>query len=478
MKIILVQPPLTLEERYGVKHQSGGETIPLGLLYLAASARADGYPVKIIDAEILGLNIKAATEKIIAENPGLVGFTAVTVSVDNAAAVAKEIKELRPDIITVIGGHHLTTAPEETLNRFPHFDVGVIGEGEKTLSELTGVVKESGFDKSRLRSVNGLIFKDESGEKFVITPPRSRTRNLDDLPKPAFDLLPNLLAYSPPVHTVKKFPACNLVTSRGCPGQCVFCTRSVYGNALSAHSAEYMVDLVMELYQKYGIREIQFRDDNFTVFKPRLFRFCELMKDKKLNLVWTALARVDMVEPGMLKAMEEAGCWQVWYGVESGNNNILKLIKKNTTKEQIKKAIDWTKKAGIGVGAFFIMGHPGETKETLQETIDFALSLKIDEFHCTLMTPMPGSEIYKNWQKYGVFDNDWKKLSNWKAVFVPFGLTKEDLEKYNQKFFRKFYFRPRIVWGYVKRIRSPKHFFVYFSGFLALLEWVFKKRKT
>ena len=142
----------------------------------------------------------------------------MTVSVDNAAAVAKEIKESRPDIITVIGGHHLTTAPEETLNRFPQFDIGVIGEGEKTLSALALVIKESGFDKDKLRNVNGLIFKDEKSEKFVVTPPCGRIRDLDTLPKPAFDLLPNLLDYSPPAHTVKKFPACNLVTSRGCPG--------------------------------------------------------------------------------------------------------------------------------------------------------------------------------------------------------------------------------------------------------------------
>lgn len=478
MKITLVQPPLTLEERYGIKHQSGGETIPLGLLYLASSIRADGYPVKIIDAEILGLNTKAATEKILAEEPGMVGFTAVTVSVDNAAAVAEEIKKTNPNIITVIGGHHLTTAPEETLKRFPQFDIGVIGEGEKTILELATVVKDFGFDKEKLKSVNGLIFREDNGEKFFKTSPRARNRDLDALPKPAFDLLPNLSDYSPPVHTVKKFPACNLVTSRGCPGQCTFCTRSVYGNSLSAHSAEYMMDLIEELYYKYGVREVQFRDDNFTVFKPRLFKFCELMKKKKLDLVWTALARVDMVQPEMLKAMKEAGCWQVWYGVESGNNEILKIIKKNTTKDQIRNAVNWTKQAGMGVGAFFIMGHPGETKETLEETIDFALSLKIDEFHCTLMTPMPGSEIYRNWHKYGTFDNDWKKLSNWKPVFVPFGLTKEELEKYNQKFFRKFYFRPRIVLGYIKRIRSPKHFVVYLSGFMALLEWVFKKRQA
>ena len=135
MKIVLVQPPLTLEERYGIKHQSGGETIPLGLLYLASSIRASGYQTMIIDAEILGLNIKIAAEKILSENPGIVGFTAVTISIDNAAAVAEEIKKSRPDIVTVVGGHHLTTIPEETLNRFRQFDIGVIGEGEKTLSD-------------------------------------------------------------------------------------------------------------------------------------------------------------------------------------------------------------------------------------------------------------------------------------------------------------------------------------------------------
>jgi len=474
MRITLVQPPLTLEERYGVKHQSGGETIPLGLAYLASSARAMGHEANIIDAEILNLDIANATKEILAHSPDLVGFTAVTISVDNAAAVAREIKKIRPDITTVIGGHHLSTAPEETFELFPSFDVGVIGEGEHTLVELLSAIEQYGFNKEKFKNINGLIFRGEEGG-LVLTPPRARTLDLDSLPKPAFDLLPNLIQYSPPAHTVKKFPACNLVTSRGCPGQCIFCTRSVYGNILSCHSAQYMMDLVLWLYRDYGIREIQFRDDNFTVFKPRLFKFCELLKEEKLDLVWTALARVDMVEPKMLKAMEEAGCWQIWYGIESGNEQILKLIKKNTTKEQIKNAVNWTKQAGMDMGAFFIMGHPGETKETLQETIDFALSLPIDEFHCTFMTPMPGAEIYKNYSQYGTFDNNWKKLNNWEPVFVPFGLTKKDLIDYNRKFFRKFYFRPRIVFSYLKRLKSPKHLKIYFSGFLALLEWIFRK---
>lgn len=477
MTITLVQPPLSLKERYGVEHQSGGETIPLGLTYLASAAREAGHSVSILDAEILSLGINETAQRILERNPDLVGFTAVTISIDNAAAVAREIKKVRPQIITVIGGHHFTTAPEETLKVFNDFDIGVIGEGEKTLVELAGVLKKNGLDKEKLKGVNGLIFQDSAGN-FFVAPPRQRTLNLDSLPKPAFDLLPNLTQYSPPAHTVKKFPACNLVTSRGCPGQCVFCTRSVYGNILSHHSAGYMMELVLELYNRYGIREIQFRDDNFTVFKPRLFEFCRMLKEKKLDLVWTALARVDMVEPQMLKAMKEAGCWQIWYGIESGNDGILKLIKKNTTKDIIKKAIDWTSQAGLGVGAFFIMGHPGETKETIEETIGFALSLPIDEFHCTFMTPMPGAEIYKTWPQFGSFDGGWKKLNNWQPVFVPFGLTRDDLEKYSKKFFRKFYFRPRIIFNYIKRLRSPKHLKIYFSGFLALLEWIFRKKSA
>ncbi|MFA5124389.1 MAG: radical SAM protein [Patescibacteria group bacterium] len=477
MRIILVQPPLTLEERYGIKSKSGGESIPLGLVYLAAAVRAAGHEVSIIDAEIMDLGTVATTERVLAADPAIVGFTAVTISIDNAAAVAREIKKIKPGIITLIGGHHLSTAPEETLKLYPKFDLGIIGEGERTLVELLSILSQNGLSKDQLRQVNGLIFKSDVSDEFIITAPRARIIDLDALPQPAFDLLPDLVKYSPPVHTVKKFPASTLVTSRGCPGQCTFCTRSVYGNVLSAHSAEYMMELVLLLYYKYGIREIQFRDDNFTVFKPRLYKFCELLKEKKLDLVWTALARVDMVEPEMFKVMKEAGCWQVWYGVESGNENILKLIKKNTTKEQIRSAINWTKGAGIDVGAFFIMGHPGETRETIKETIDFALSLKIDEFHCTLMTPLPGSEISGNYSQYGTFDKDWKKMNEWEPVFVPFGLTREELIASNRLFFRKFYFRPRIILNYVKRLRSPKHVKIYFLGFLALCEWILSGKK-
>lgn len=478
MKIIFVHPPLTLKERYGVDHQSGGETTPLGLCYLAAATRDAGYDTSIIDAEILGYGKDSAVKEILKLNPDVVGFTAVTISIDNAAAVAEEIKKINPKIITLIGGHHLTTVPEETMRLYPQFDIGVIGEGEETVCELLKILSESGKNFEKIKNVNGLIFKEsQNAEKYIFTPTRFRNLKLDSLPRPAFDLLPDLKLYSPPAHTVKKFPAVNLVTSRGCPGQCVFCTRSVYGNVLSHHSAEYMMDLVRWLYNDYGIREIQFRDDNFTVFKPRLYEFCEMLEKEKLNLSWTALARVDMVDLNMLQAMKKAGCWQVWYGVESGNEEILKIIKKNTNKEQIRNAIKWTKKAGMDVGAFFIIGHPGETRATMEETIDLALSLPIDEFHCSFMTPLPGAELYKTWEKYGKFENNWKNLNGWLPVFVPRGTTKEELESYNKMFFRKFYFRPRIVLNYLRRVRSFHHFKVYFKGFLALTEWILRKRK-
>lgn len=480
MKITFVHPPLTLKERYGVESQSGGETTPLGLCYLAAATRKVGYDTSIVDAEILGYGKNMAVSEILKLNPDIVGFTAVTISVDNAAAVASEIKKTRPEIITLIGGHHLTTVPEETMRLYPEFDIGVIGEGEETVCELLKVLNKHGKTYEKLKNVNGLIFKENrknGSEKYFFTPTRFRNLKLDSLPYPAFDLLPDLKLYSPPAHTVKKFPAVNLVTSRGCPGQCVFCTRSVYGNTLSRHSAKYMLDLVRWLYKDYGIREIQFRDDNFTVFKPRLYEFCEMLAKEKLNLSWTALARVDMIDLKMLKAMKVAGCWQVWYGIESGNEDILRLIKKNTNKEQIRNAVKWTKEAGMDVGAFFIIGHPGETKDTIKETIDLALFLPIDEFHCSFMTPLPGAELYRTWEKYGAFENNWKNLNGWLPVFTPFGLTKEELVRSNKMFFRKFYFRPRIVLNYLKRVRSFHHFKIYFKGFLALTEWIIRRRK-
>ena len=468
--IVFVSPPLTLRERYGVDRQSGGETTPLGLAFLAGVTRQAGYETHIVDSEILGLTPEGACDAIMSYKPDVVGFTAVTISVHNAATVARLITNIDKKVITLLGGHHISAVPRETMKLFPEFDIGVLGEGEVTIVELLDALKSGGS----LKDVKGLILRE--GDDFLLTGKRDRLKELDSLPLPAWDLLPKISDhYCPPVHTVKKLPAATLVTSRGCPGRCVFCARIVYENKGTYFSAGRVMEMVNDFYYNYGIREIQFRDDNFTVFRKRLLELCKKLKEANLDLAWSSTGRVDTVTPEVLKAMKEAGCWQIWFGIESGSQRILDLVKKGTTIKGIKDAIKWTREAGINPCGFFIIGHPGETKESIQETINFAVDLDLAECHATFMTPFPGSDLYLTAEKYGSFENDWKKLNGWTPMFVPYGLTKEELKYYSNHLYKRFFFRPKVIISYLFKIRSRKHLAFYLQGFWALLSFLRKK---
>jgi len=472
-KILFINPPLTIMERYGLKYQSGGQTPPLGLTNLAASLRERGFDVKILDGAALSLSCEEVAQLTIKKNPDFVGLTAVTSSIGNTSKVASLIKEHLNKVKIIIGGPHFTAIPEKTLQLYPQFDIGCFGESDYTISELISSLT-AGKD---LRQVKGLFLR-ENGN-LLFTGLRERVRDLDNLPFPAWDLLPNLAKYyCPPVHTLKKIPASMLVTSRGCPGQCIFCDRSMFGNNVSFYSASYVMAMIKNLYQNYGIREIQFRDDNFVAIKKRLMELCNLLITEKLDIVWTCMGRADMINPEMLNMMKRAGCWQIWYGIESGSQKVLDVINKKITLEEIKKAVLETEKAGIEPCATFIIGHPTETEDSINATIKFSLSLPLKEAHFSFMTPFPGSLLYEKAGEFGTFNNDWKMLSGWFPVFVPKELTEDKLVFFNKQAFRKFYFRPRIVLSYLKKIKTLTHLRIYLNGFLALLEFLIKGRES
>jgi anaerobic magnesium-protoporphyrin IX monomethyl ester cyclase len=468
-KIVLINPPLTSEERYGTRFMAGGNPPPLGLANLAAMTRANGYETSIIDAAALGLNTSTIVKMVLDAGRPYVGITGATIAFDNMARLAGELKSADRNIKVIAGGPHLTAVPEETLRRCQDFDIGVIGEADYTLVELLNTL-EGGVP---LDGVPGLILR-QNGNLYR-TALREPIRDMDALPMPAWDLLPDMgRFYCPPAHTVKRIPAALLIASRGCPGQCIFCDRSVFGNHLRAYSARYTLAMIKELYEKYGIREVQLRDDNFLAFRKRMVELCGLLKQEKLDIVWTCAGRVDMINPEILKLMKQAGCWQIWYGIESGSQTVLDAIKKHTRLDQIEKTIEMTRAAGIEPCGFFIIGNPTETRETLGATLEFALRLPLAEAHFSIMTPFPGSEIYDRASEFGTFDNDWKKLNGWQPVFVPYGLTSADLTRSSQKALRAFYFRPRLILGYLKKIRSFRHIKVYLRGLLALVEFLLK----
>lgn len=464
--IVLVTPPVTLEERYG-KLSWAANTLPsLGILYLASVLRKDGYHVSVIDASSLGFSQKELIEKIVTLQPKYLGISATTLSISHAASLADEVKKTLYDTKIIIGGPHLTAIPEETMECFRCFDLGVIGEGEETVKELIQTLEHGGD----ITDIPGIIFRQQ--DSVVKTVPRVFINDLDRLPFPAWELLVDFpKRYHPPPFRFKRLPASYIVTTRGCPNKCIFCDRSVFGNKCRGHSSEYILELIGHLHKSFGVREILIEDDTFITFKKRLTEVCEGIVNRGIKISWSCLGRVDAVTPEILKLMKKAGCWSISYGIETGDEEVMKFIGKHITLEQVEKAVRLTKKAGILSKGFFIMGHPTDNRDTIKKTIDFALRMPLDDISISMMTPFPGSKLYEIASQYGQFENHWEKMNELDVVFVPKGLTKDDLRHYSKEMFRRFYLRPQIVLNYMKRtIENPKGLPNYVKGFSAFLK--------
>jgi len=444
---------MRIEEVYGTFSAWGGASPPTGLCYLAGVLREEGFHVSIIDAEALGLGGEETVRQILAREPQIVGLACKTLWVTNAHRVARDLKARAPAIPIVAGGNHVTALPERSLKEFPAFDLVVVGEGEKTFLELLTALNE-GRD---LHSVPGLAIR--KNDHITRTAPRERIRDLDELPFPAFDLLPDLAThYRPALTSVEKLPAFSIVASRGCPAQCTFCDRGVFGNRVTKHSPEYTVALLRKLVDTYGIRYLLFDDDNLLLSKKHLFRLLDLMHEQGLRLPFTCQSRVDTVDEERLRRLQEAGCRMILLGIESGSQKILDAMKKGITVEQIREAVALTHKFHIRTQGFFILGYPGETEETMQETVDLIHDCRFDDAGVFLFSPLPGSEVYAGVGEHGVFTEDWSKMNSLdEVVFVPHGLTEEKLKAYSDRCYSACYSRPYQAVSFLRRCSSVAH---------------------
>lgn len=465
-RITIITPPISLEERYG-RLSGAGNTLPsLGILYLASCLRKGGYPVAVIDACSQGLPLEKTVEYVAASNPKYVCISATTLTIHSAFQVAEMIKAIDPKITTVIGGPHLTAVPEETMELFPSFDIGVIGEGEETIIELIKALQEN----AEPPDVPGIIYRHNT--HLIRTQPRPFIKNLDDIPFPAWDLLDDFpKGYRPPPFRFKGLPAAYIVTSRGCPYQCIFCDRSVFGNKCRTHSAEYVLNLMEYLHRQFGIKEILLEDDTFVTFRKRLIEICEGILRRGLDISWSCLGRADAVDLEILKLMKKAGCWHISYGIETGDPKVMDFIGKKISLEKIEQAVRWTKEAGLMAKGFFILGHPIDTPESIEKTIKFALKIPLDDISVAMLTPFPGSRVYEIASQYGEFDEDWQKMNLLDIVFVPKGLTKAELKSYSRQMIRSFYLRPHQILNYSMRIlRDPKSLPIYIKGITSVLK--------
>jgi radical SAM superfamily enzyme YgiQ (UPF0313 family) len=410
MRILLINPFYPISET---------PSPPLGLAYLASALSEAGIEVKILDLVVYPFSQTMLQNVLEKFQPQMVGLTAVTMTFDNAMGVIREIKRLNPDILSVMGGPHVTFCTRETLKKHSALDILVLGEGEHTIVDLCRTV-DTGSDWD---GVKGIVYRKDS--EICSTAPRDPIADLDELPEPARELLPlgRYRALGMPI---------SLTTSRGCPFKCIFCVgRKMVGSRVRYRSPGKVVD-EMEYVNSLDFHQINIADDLFTANRKHCLAVCDEILNRRLELRWTSFARVDTVSEEILTKMKAAGCSAVSFGIESGNPQILKTIKKGITRDQVIEAVDMCRRSGVTPHASFILGLPGETPQTIRETLDFGEQLKelglSYGFH--LLAPFPGTEVREHSDQYGIkiLTDDWSQYHANRAIVETPEVNRQTLD--------------------------------------------------
>ena len=389
---------------------SGNPRPNLGLLSVATVCQDAGYPVKIIDANLLNLSPEGVAEE--AEDYEVIGITAMTPTIHEAVKIAQALM----DKTIILGGVHASIFPDDCADT-GMFDAVVVGEGENIILDI---IKKAKQDKPR-----------QHCDIYAGTPV-----DLNKIPLPDYSLL-NLSAYKPPKPHAERTPWTIATSSRGCVYNCSFCSKAVSGNHFHAMTADRMIELISMLQSDFDIQDITFYDDLFTfnggIFKNRIKDFATEINYRNIDLTWSCESRVNLANEEMLSWMKMAGCRLIYYGIESGNQSILDRLNKGITIQQIQKAIKLTHEAGIKAAGYFMLGCPGETKETIKQTVDFACGLGLDHAQFSVCSPMPGSKLYNQYVEAGYPVPDWsafKYLGNGdKPMFYSDQLSKTDIEE-------------------------------------------------
>jgi len=398
----------------------------------------------------LKLTTEETIRKIVDSGIKFVGITTMTPTIGSAIKIAKGIKKNDNSRFIFMGGAHVTALPEKTLEDVPEIDTVVIGEGEIT----TAIVIERIKNKKNLKNVLGIAYREDG--KIVVNSLRPIIKNLDSLPIPAYHLLP-INKYRPYPPHGKKLPYMAVMTSRGCPFRCTFCSKPVHGKIYRAKSSKAIIEEIKYIKERYGIKELLFYDDTFTLSRERIIKLCDEMIKNEINIPWSCETRVNLVDRELLSKMKSAGCYIISYGVESGNQEILNIIKKDISIEQVKNAFKITRDLGIIIVSYFMLGCPGDTEQTMKQTIEFAKELDANFTQFSICTPFPGTEIANFIKQENIDWNKFTYVSN-RSEMIPFvlskHLTREQLKKWYNKAYKEFYLRPTYLLKTILRTRS------------------------
>lgn len=377
MNILLINPPCRLPTN-----------IPLGLGYIASIMRKKGHDVKLLDINAFGYSDAQVEQNIKASDFDIAGIGGLSSTYKYVKWLSKALKAHNPGGI-VVAGNMVATASAELLLNNSEIDIAAIGEGEITFQSIVSAVNnKSGFDK-----VRGIAYK--QGHDIIRQPAQERIKDLDSLPFPAWDLFPmetylNNSTQSPESFGMRQI---NVSSERGCPYNCIFCSQP-FGRTVYTRSADSIISEINELKARYKVQFINFSDDLFLLKKERVLDFCDKAISQNLNIKWSASGRVNLVDSALLSTMRKAGCAELSYGIESGNQAILDNLKKGVSVKQAEEAIKMTRKAGISVLGSLIFGIPGETKDSIKQTLAFMKRAELPTYRFFYATPYPDTELY------------------------------------------------------------------------------------
>lgn len=429
MNVTLINPANVddiQQHRWGTGH--------LGLAYIAGVLESENIEVKIIDAKAVTVLPTDIANKCRDFKSNIVGISAMTHEIYFANELAEKIKEQNPNVTVVVGGPHSTALPERTLREFSSFDIAVIGEGEKTMLEIVQA-SESADVYENMDKIKGISYRKNGS--IILNESRTfmSSDDLNKLPFPAWHLFPD--------------QALPMFAGRGCPFRCKFCMR-VLGNHVRMRSPENVVSEIEYLYKNFGKKGSWFRDETFGLSKKWTNKFLDLLEEfnKKYGIKWSwkANSRVNIADYDMYKRMHDLGCSSLDFGIESGNPEILKEIKKDITLENAEKAIRMAKNAGLRTNAFFIIGHPDETLRTAIDTIRFSAKLNTDGIAVGIMVPYPGTDIWlmakDKMGGYELLSEDWRLYDKYFGDTIRLEkLSKNQLKMLQSLCYVWFYFR-------------------------------------